>query len=105
MPERESYDFGVVVGHVNDASLWSIIWERRADGPDAVARARGSDAVNAIDAALLALHEIRARLVGELRAADDATDARADALLARTHDPATCRNGDHYGQCSGATPA
>ncbi len=21
----------------------------------------------------------------------------------REHDPATCRNGDHYGQCSGVT--
>jgi len=85
MAERETYDFGPVVGHVNDAQLWTVIWERRADGPDAVARARGSDAVNAIDAALLALHEIRHRLVGELRAADDATDARVDALLAERH--------------------
>ena len=40
-------------------------------------------AVNAVDAMLQALHAIRARLISEIRASDDASAARADALLAR----------------------
>jgi hypothetical protein len=40
-----------------------------------------------IDAALRDLYLIRGRLTAELRRADDATAARADALLARTHEP------------------
>ncbi len=39
-----------------------------------------NDVVDAIDAALRALHEVRQRLIGEIRASDDATAARADDL-------------------------
>ena len=60
------------------------IWEaRRADGPDAPARRAANDAMDAIDAALAGLHALRARLVGEIRAADDQAAARADAVLGR----------------------
>lgn len=40
-------------------------------------------AMHAIDAMPAELHALRARLVSEIRAADDAAAARADALLAR----------------------
>lgn len=82
MADRETYNMGLAVGHIDDLSTWLTIWEHRSE-PDAVARRRASDAIGAIDAALLALHDIRARLVAEVRAADDATATRADALLNR----------------------
>ena len=65
--------------------MWTGIWEARRE-PDAFARRCASDAIGAIDAALAALHRTRARLITETRQADDATAARADALLARTRD-------------------
>jgi hypothetical protein len=40
-----------------------------------------------VDVALRELHQIRQRLVGEIRQADDATAARADELLRRRDDP------------------
>ncbi len=69
-------------GHVEDLAVWLGIWEARNE-PDAHARRCASDAVGAIDAMLRDLYEVRARLIGEIRAADDASAARADALLAR----------------------
>ena len=39
--------------------------------------------MDAIDAALAGLYELRSTLVAEIRQADDATAARADELLAR----------------------
>ena len=68
--------------HVDNLGPWLAIWEARAE-PDAHAQRCASDAVDAIDAALGELHGIRARLVGEIRRADDDTAVRADALLAR----------------------
>jgi hypothetical protein len=62
--------------------VWLGIWVNRSE-PDAHARRCASDAVDAIDAMLRDLHQVRGRLVSELRAADDATAARADALLRR----------------------
>jgi hypothetical protein len=44
--------------------------------------------MDAIDQMLLELHQLRARLVAEIRASDDAADARADELLARHRDAA-----------------
>jgi hypothetical protein len=66
--------------HVEDVAAWLAVWEHRQE-PDAFARRCASDAVDAIDAALSGLHAIRARLITEIRQADDATAARADALL------------------------
>ena len=62
--------------HAEDLGVWLGIWEHRTE-PDAHARRCASDAVIAIDAALSALHAIRARLTGEIRASDDARAARA----------------------------
>jgi hypothetical protein len=83
MSDRQEYDLSALYHHVQDAALWLAIWQNREE-PDPVARLRASDAVGAIDAMLLELHDVRARLVGEIRAADDATGVRVDALLAAT---------------------
>ena len=71
--------------HVEDLAAWLAVWEARRE-PDAHARRCASDAVDAIDAMTRELHAVRARLVGEIRAADDAAAARADALLGRLWD-------------------
>jgi len=69
-----------VRAHVDGLGVWLRIWQARAE-PDADARRCARDAIVALDAALLDLHQIRAALIGEIRAADDAAAARADALL------------------------
>ena len=57
-------------------------WE---DGrPPPFARRAANTAMDEIDRMLATLHQMRSRLVGEIRAADDATAARTDALLAAT---------------------
>jgi hypothetical protein len=61
------------------------IWQARRE-PDAHARRCASDAIDAIDNGLAALHRIRAELVTETRQADDQAAARADQLLAKMRD-------------------
>jgi hypothetical protein len=75
-------DLSVIHSSVDSLGPWLAIWSARAE-PDAHARRCASDAIDAIDAALAALHRVRARLVSEVRQADDAAADRADALLAR----------------------
>ena len=65
---------------VDDLGVWLAIWSARNE-PDAHARRCANDAVNAIDGMLGHLYGVRAQLVSEIRDADDATAARADALL------------------------
>jgi hypothetical protein len=76
------YDAAVAAirAHAADLGAYLDTWAARRE-PDAPARRAASDAVDAMDAAIRELHGIRARLIGEIRAADDATAARADALL------------------------
>jgi hypothetical protein len=58
-------------------------WEDRDDSKaQPEVRRAASTAMDAIDGMLRDLHQMRSRLVGEIRAADDATAARVDALLA-----------------------
>ena len=71
-------------GHVETTAVRLAIWEARGTKPDAHARRCASDAVDAIDGALTGLHKIRARLITEIRASDDATAIRADELLAES---------------------
>jgi hypothetical protein len=66
--------------HVDNLGVWLAVWQARTE-PDARARRCASDAVAAVDAALIELHRIRARLIGETRAADDQAAARVDELL------------------------
>jgi hypothetical protein len=67
--------------HVENLATWLGIWEARQE-PDALARRCASDAVDAIDGMLRDMYLVRGRLTAEIRA-DDATAARADALLHR----------------------
>jgi hypothetical protein len=70
---------------VDELGTWLGIWNNRKE-PDAQARRCASDAVDAIDAMLRDLHLVRQQLLSEIREADDATAARADALLSRTRE-------------------
>jgi hypothetical protein len=67
---------------VEDLSAAAALWAMRDDtkAQPAVRRA-ANDAVSAIDSAVRDLHLVRARLLGEIRASDDATAARVDALI------------------------
>jgi hypothetical protein len=71
--------------HVENAATWLGIWCNRTE-PDAHARRCANDAVDAIDSAIGHLHKVRRELLSEIREADDATLARADALLSRTRE-------------------
>jgi hypothetical protein len=51
---------------------------------DACARQAANVAVDAIDGLLRELHQLRARLVGEIRESDDQAAVRVDELLARS---------------------
>ena len=58
-------------------------WEDRYDTKaQPEVRRAANTAMDAIDAMLAGLHQMRSRLVSEIRASDDATAARADAMLA-----------------------
>jgi hypothetical protein len=58
-------------------------WSRRDDSqPQPEVRRAANKAMDTIDVMLRELRELRARLVSEIRASDDAAAARADALLA-----------------------
>jgi hypothetical protein len=85
-PERplDPWDaaLSAIRSHVDDLGVWLAIWAARTE-PDAHARRCANDAMDAVDAMLAGLHGIRARLIGQIRQADDDTAARADALLAR----------------------
>jgi hypothetical protein len=71
----------VLLEHAENLGVWLAIWEARKE-PDAHACRCAGDAVDAIDAMLRDLHSVRQQLISEIRQADDATAARADALLA-----------------------
>jgi hypothetical protein len=59
-------------------------WEDRDDTRrQAHLRQAANTAMDAIDAMLRDLHAMRSRLVGEIRAADDANAARVDAMPAK----------------------
>jgi hypothetical protein len=58
-------------------------WAARDDAkPQPEARRAANTAMGEIDAMLAELHAVRARLVAEIRASDDASGARVDAMLA-----------------------
>ena len=60
-------------------------WTARDDTrPQPEVRRAASTAVDAVDLMLRELHQLRARLMAEIRASDDATAARVDAPLARS---------------------
>jgi hypothetical protein len=74
-------------GHLGVLAVALAEWAARSDDrPDADARRAANRAMDATDAMLRELHELRARLVGEIRVSDDATAARVDELLARNRE-------------------
>lgn len=74
-------DVSAAAAAVESAAAWLTVWAGRTE-PDATARRAAASALAAIDDGLAELHKTRAALITSTRAADDATDARADALLA-----------------------
>ena len=72
--------FSALREHVENLAVWIAVWEAR-NKPDAHARRCAGNAVDAIDSALSDLYAVRQQLIGEVREADGATAARADALL------------------------
>jgi hypothetical protein len=69
-------------GHNGALGVALAQWMARDDTwAEPEVRRAASTAMNAIDAMLAELHALRARLVSEIRASDDATAARVDALL------------------------
>lgn len=68
---------GIILG----AAL--ALWEGRDDSkPQAQVRQAANRAMDIIDKMLAELHQLRSRLTAEIRASDDATAARVDAMLA-----------------------
>jgi hypothetical protein len=85
------YDAPLSILHdsVEDLAVAVAIWETRDDTkPQPEVRQAANTAIDAIDAQMRELYLMRARLVGEIREADDATAARADALLGRSRQDA-----------------
>lgn len=71
-------------GHNGVLAVALAQWAARDDSkPDPEARQAANTVMDAVDAMLRELHELRARLVSEIRASDDAAAARADQLLAQ----------------------
>ena len=70
-------------GHCGVLGVALAQWAARDDTrAEPEVRRAANTAMDAIDSALAELYELRARLVTEIRAADDATAARVDAMLA-----------------------
>jgi hypothetical protein len=65
---------------------WAVWGQRDDEKPQPDVRLAASAAVRSIDGLLAELHQMRARLVSEIRVSDKAADARADALLAALSD-------------------
>jgi len=84
-PDPFDADWSVTRTAVENLGPWRAIWQAHRE-PDAFARRCASDAIDAIDTALAALHHIRAGWITEIRQADDQSAARADELLARMRD-------------------
>ena len=86
MTGQDAYDgpLSALRNHVGDLGSALAEWERRDDSqPQPGVRRAANTAMDAIDGMLRDLYALRARLTDEIRASDDATAARADALLAR----------------------
>ena len=89
-PDPFDADLSAAREGVEYAGVARAIWEPRRE-PDAFARRCASNAIDAIDTALAALHRIRAEWITEIRQADDQAAARVDALLAQMRDGPRCR--------------
>ena len=71
-------------GHIGVLAVALAEWAARSeDKPDADARRAANRAMDALDAALALLYELRSRLITEIRESDDQAAVRVDELLAR----------------------
>ncbi len=71
-------------GHLGVLGVALAQWVARDDTrAEPEVRRAANTAMDSVDAMLAELHELRSRLVGEIRASDDANAARVDAMLAR----------------------
>jgi hypothetical protein len=81
---RQPYDvYAKLEDPVGVLSVALAQWETRDDSKaQPEVRRAANTAMDAIDAMLRELHQMRSRLVAEIRDSDDAAAARADAMLA-----------------------
>lgn len=78
----------IILDLSGDVAAFTAIWAMRDDSKaDANARRAASDAMDAIDRMTRELYRLRERLVSDIRAADDASAARVDAMLAARREP------------------
>ena len=71
-------------------------WQGRDDTrPQPEVRRAANTAMDQIDAMVRELYAMRSRLVTEVRASDDATGRRVDAMLARDQAAAQVTEGNH----------
>ena len=84
-PDRIPWDTGARLREpLDDLDRSLDLWYGRDESrPQAHVRRAASKAVDAMDVMLRELHLMRARLVSEIRAADDAAAERADGMLDR----------------------
>lgn len=82
--DRQPYDvYAKLEDPMGVLSVALVQWEDRDDTKaQPEVRRAANTAMDAIDAMLRDLYAMRARLVGEIHEADDATAARVDAMLA-----------------------
>jgi hypothetical protein len=81
--DRIPYDTGALEDYLGVAAVGLAQWETRDDTrAQSHIRHAANDAMDAIDTMLRELHQMRSRLVNEMRDSDDATAARVDRLLA-----------------------
>ena len=90
-PERRTLgDYAARLGDEGHNGVLAVAlaqWMARDDSKaDPGARQAANTAMDEIDAMLRELHQLRARLATEIRAADDATAARVDELLRRSRE-------------------
>lgn len=75
-------------GHLGVLGVGLAQWMARDDTKaEPEARRAANRAMDALDAMLAELHQLRVRLGGEIRESDDATARRVDALLAAREVP------------------
>lgn len=82
-PDAISGFIGRIDGHTDVLDKALVLWADRDDTKaQPQIREAASTAMDEVDRMLAELHAMRARLVGEIRASDDAAAVRADAMLA-----------------------
>ena len=83
-------------GHIGVLAVALAEWAARSDDrPDADARRAANRAMDALDAALAELYELRSLLVGEIRESDDQAAVRVDAIARPVQGGTTMSDSPH----------